>query len=197
MGYYPRADNKDSVNNDTSKQSHKLFKMMIKMKIAQLTQNDVPVLVEAFKAIGWHNKSQELFEEYLAEQNEGKRSVWVAYTGNEIAGYVTLRWQSLYAPFRTQHIPEINDLNVLPNFRNQGIGTRLVATCENEAKKRSKIIGIGVGIYTDYGAAQRLYVKLGYIPDGRGVTYDYATPKPGSSVALDDDLTLWFTKELN
>ena len=33
---------------------------------------------------------------------------------------------------------------------------------------RSPLAGIGFGLYADYGAAQRLYVKCGYLPDGRG-----------------------------
>lgn len=39
-----------------------------------------------------------------------------------------------------------------------------------EAATKSAAIGIGVGLYAGedggYGAAQRLYVKRGYIPDG-------------------------------
>ena len=54
------------------------------MQIKQLSQNAVIVLVEAFSAIGWHDKSQELFEKYLAKQNEGKRSVWVAYASRRV-----------------------------------------------------------------------------------------------------------------
>ena len=48
----------------------------------------------------------------------------------------------------------------------------------------------------DYGAAQRLYVQRGYVPDGRGVTYGYRTLCPGEETRIDDDLALWFTREL-
>jgi hypothetical protein len=47
-----------------------------------------------------------------------------------------------------------------------------------------------------YNAAQRLYLKRGYIPDGRGVTYRDRFVEEGEQVALDDDLVLHLTKEL-
>ena len=113
---------------------------------------------------------------------------------NLLAGYVTLKWESHYLPFKKQVIPEIVDLNVLPAFRNQGIGSKLLDEAERSAFERSNIVGIGVGLYPDYGSAQRLYVKRGYIPDGRGVTYKYQPIPPGETVCLDDDLIFWFTK---
>ena len=63
-----------------------------------------------------------------------------------------------------------------------------------------EVVGIGVGLYAGedggYGAAQRLYIKRGYIPDGQGVTYNYEPTMPGNSYPLDDDLVLWFLKRL-
>ena len=57
-------------------------------------------------------------------------------------------------------------------------------------------IGLGVGLYADYGAAQRLYVRLGYQPDGRGITYHEKLVVPDQLVRVDDDLILWLTKRL-
>ena len=68
---------------------------------------------------------------------------------------------------------------------------------EAEAQKRGKYVGLGVGLYVDYGDAQKLYVKRGYVPDGCGMTYNYEPVKPGSTVWVDDDLVLWFVKKLN
>ena len=110
------------------------------------------------------------------------------------------QWSFLYKPFAEKNIPEIMDLNILPYFRNHGIATKLLEIAEKEARSKSNIIGIGVGLYGGpdggYGAAQRLYVKRGYIPDGYGVTYDYRHATPGERYPLDDDLILWFTKIL-
>lgn len=160
-----------------------------------LTEEVIPSIVEVFYKNNWM-KPRVIFDQYFKEQQEGQRIVWLAYDKEEFAGYITLCWQSLYQPFQKENIPEIKDLNVLPPFRCQGIASQLLDKAEKEAFKKSQIVGIGVGLYSDYGAAQNLYVKRGYIPDGKGVTYDYQPIIPGHSVQLDDDLILWFTKKL-
>ncbi len=99
--------------------------------------------------------------------------MWVAFYTGQFAGYVTLKWVSHYQSFKDQHIPEIMDLNVLPPYRNKGIGTQLLEVAEQLAATQSPIVGLGVGLYDDYGSAQKLYIKKGYIPDGHGVTYNY------------------------
>jgi len=86
------------------------------------------------------------------------------------------------------------DLNVSPAFCNQGMGSYLLDTAEEAAANKS--YQVGVGLYIDYGTAQRLYIKRGFIPDGRGVTYNSHPVTPGSSVPLDDELVLWFVKQL-
>ncbi|MDQ3753198.1 MAG: GNAT family N-acetyltransferase [Acidobacteriota bacterium] len=91
-------------------------------------------------------------------------------TVGEVVGYTNILWQSGYEPFVDDDIPEINDLNVVAEYRNRGIGTALIREAESIAAKAGmSIIGIGVGLTPDYAAAQHLYPKLGYVPDGRGV----------------------------
>ena len=59
---------------------------------------------------------------------------------------------------------------ILDEFQQQGIGTALVQAAEIIASKALKTTnGIGVVPIEQYAAAQRLYPKLGYIPDGRGL----------------------------
>lgn len=173
--------------------------MKNQIQICPLRREDIVAISESFNQIGW-NKPPSLFEEYLMEQDAGERLVWVAKVQDEFAGYVTLKWQSLYPSFKAANIPEIMDLNVLPHYRKMGVGSLLLDCAEKEALTKSQIIGIGVGLYTGadggYGAAQRLYIKRGYIPDGKGVTYNYEPTIPGNSYPLDDDLVLWFTKKL-
>lgn len=173
--------------------------MKNQIQIRSLIREDIAAISEAFNEIGW-DKSASLFEGYLKEQEAGERLVWVAKVQDEFAGYVTLKWQSGYPSFKEQNIPEIMDLNVLLSFRKMGIGSSLLDAAEEEAATKSQIIGIGVGLYGGadggYGSAQRLYVKRGYIPDGKGLTYNYEPTIPGNSYPLDDDLVLWFTKKL-
>ena len=122
--------------------------------------------------------------------------IWVAYETNQVADYITLKWNSHYLPFQNKKIPEISDLNVLPSFQKRGIASALLHAAEHEASKKNTVVGIGVGLSKDYGAAQKLYIKQGYRPDGLG-TYKYdSTLLHGSNVYLDDDLVLWFKKQL-
>ena len=57
-------------------------------------------------------------------------------------------------------------------------------------------MGLAVGLHRSYGAAQRLYARLGYMPDGYGVTYDREAVVPGDFRAVDDELCLMMVKTL-
>lgn len=151
------------------------------------------MIVECFAAHHWP-KPPATFEKYLHEQEAGTRDVWLAFDETQFAGYVTLTQESLYPPLNKTHVPEIMDLNVLPPFRKKGIGSLLIETAEQKAFEKGDIVGIGVGLYKDYGQAQKLYIARGYQPDGFGVTYNYQFIEPGAMVCLDDDLVLWFIK---
>jgi hypothetical protein len=67
---------------------------------------------------------------------------------------------------------------------------------EEEAQSKNSIVGIAVGLTADYGAAQRMYVKRGYIPTGAGLFADGQAPSYGEQVTVDDGLLLTFTKKL-
>lgn len=167
------------------------------MNIKFLSKKDISIIVSSFEKSGWQMKTARVLEKYLDEQRQGKRICLVAFIGDEFAGYVTLKWQSDYKNFAKDKIPEISDLNVLPGFRSKGIGCALMEKCEEYVIEKSHVVGVGVGLYPDYGSAQRLYVKCGYLPDGRGATYSYEYVTPGKDYSLDDDLVLWFTKKLH
>ena len=161
--------------------------------IRALEDHDIPLIVAAFSQIGW-NKPASLFQEYLNEQRASERFVWVAFNQDKFLGYVTLKLHSEYLPFQEDNIPEIKDLNVLPIYRKQGIGSALIQKAEDKALAFGKWVGIGVGLTADYGEAQKMYVKRGYVPDGRGVTYTYKTVEWDCDYKVNDDLVLWFIK---
>lgn len=162
--------------------------------LCPLEKNDFDEIVSAFNKIGW-NKPKDIYEAYFKEQSDGIRSIILAKVNEKFCGYVTIKWKSDYDSFAQQNIPEISDLNVLPDYRNHGIGTALINACEMMAKERGYTdIGLGVGMTADYGNAQRLYVRLGYIPDKKGLHYKFNSLKYGNQVTVDDDLVLFFTK---
>ena len=167
----------------------------VKPSIRLLESADIPQIARAFEKLGWHKPASQ-YEHYLMEQTFDVRDVYVAFVEDQFAGYLTICWNSTYPPFQEAEIPEIVDFNVLPEFRRQGIGTALMDKAEGEIAKVSRVSGIGVGMDTDYGAAQRLYVLRGYVPDGRGLHHKDHFPKHGEQITVDDDLALFFMKEL-
>lgn len=174
-----------------------VMKKELAVKIQPMQYKNISEVVEAFKKIGW-NKESSLFERYIGDAENGLRKCWIARHNGKFAGYVTLAYESNYKKFMDDNIPEVVDLNVLPDFRRKGIGQKLLETAETEAFKHNNVVGIGVGLYGGedggYGQAQRLYVKNGYIPDGNGVTYNGVIATPDRNYQLDDDCILWMKK---
>ena len=165
------------------------------VEIHLISSADIEPIAKAFAKLGWHKPASQ-YQEYLSEQEIGQRVVLVATIDNVFAGYVTILWDSVYLPFREDGIPEIVDFNVLPKFRRQGIGTQLMDEAEHRIAKKSSFSGIGVGLTEDYGAAQILYNRRGYIPDGRGVSWNGKLCHYGDRVSVDDDLVIHFTRRL-
>jgi GNAT superfamily N-acetyltransferase len=131
------------------------------------------------------------------EQNQSKdRVTLIAFMDNEVVGYVNIIFKSKYPYFMENNIPEINDLYVVPAHRKSGIGKRLLEECERSAVSDYKYIGLGVGLYKDYGSAQRLYTKNGYRLDGNGLMYNNIPVAPGNQVYVDDDLLLYLYKDI-
>ena len=141
------------------------------LKIRSMIESDINYFANAFIKLGWDDRSETLCL-YLKEQEASKRDVLVAEYKDSPAGYLTLVPNAAKGPFAGQNIPEIVDFNVLPQYRRLGIGNHLMDCVEEVAKSKSNQITLGVGLYGDYGSAQRMYAKRGYIPDGSGLWYD-------------------------
>ena len=167
--------------------------------LRELRADDPPRIVATNGGAAW-NGGFDKWNSRLAQHQDGWRSVLLAVEHEEphrCLGYGSLPWSSGYAPFRELEIPEIQDLVVSESWRNRGIAAGLIAALEHRARLRGyKQIGLGVGLYADYGPAQRLYTKLGYRLDGRGATYNCVPLTGGSPVTVDDDLVLWMVKSL-
>ena len=137
-----------------------------------------------------------LFRRYLTEQSAGERLVLVAESDTIVCGYLCVRWRSDYPPFRAADIPEIVDLRVLRPHRRRGVATVLLEVAEGAVATRSTVVGIGFGLHGDFGPAQRLCVKRGFVPDGRGLSYAGRPVAPGATVRVDDSASLMLTKRV-
>ena len=166
------------------------------IQIRLLEKSDPPSIATAFKRMGW-KKLETQYQRYFPRTDGGNSGLLRRYAiDGQFAGYVTVNWRPTYAGFADLTIPEIQDLNVLTTYRRKVSQ----AACWTAQKRKQPgvrcVVGIGVGLHPGYNAAQRLYVKRGYIPDGRGITYRGCFLQEGASVVLDDDLVMHFTKQL-
>jgi len=142
--------------------------MLKAIEIRPMTESDIDGIVRTFAKWG---KERAQYQRYCDEQQKDERVVLVGLDEDEIVGYVTIVWKSGYASFRKEGIPEIVDLNVITEYQRLGIGTALIRTTESMVSKHLKpVIGISVEQSPNYDAANRLYLKLGYYPDGKGIT---------------------------
>jgi ribosomal protein S18 acetylase RimI-like enzyme len=165
------------------------------LTIRNLRIEDAEVISSAFYELGW-DKPVTQYEKYFRRQESGDIVVFVAEVDSAFTGYVTVVWHSGYSSFAEKGIPEISDLNVLPAFRRRGIASALMDSAEAKIAERGSVAGIGVGMTPDYGAAQKMYVLRGYVPDGRGLTQNFDPVRYKQPIVVDGSTVLWFTKDL-
>ena len=111
----------------------------------------------------------------------GRASARLAAAGSGVLGYVAIVWESGYAGFRSRGIPLAHQIAVAGPSRRQGVATLLMDAAEQLTRDRGIVtLGITVGLFDEYGPAQRMYARRGYIPDGRGACQGQrrATPCP-------------------
>ncbi len=163
------------------------------IRIRQMRPEDESTINAAFVSQGWDARPG-LFLRYIDEERQGLRQTFVAEREGTLLGYVTLLREAVHGPFAGRKWPEVSDFNVLIAYQRRGVGTQLMDAAEAAAAAFSDVVTIGVGLASDYGAAQRMYVKRGYIPDGSGVWYRNEQLPYYAPCCNDDDLVLYFSK---
>jgi GNAT superfamily N-acetyltransferase len=145
----------------------------------------------------WVSDGEPAAREHLADHATGGGSSLIATRNQSVIGIVTIRWQSNYAGFRNRGIPLVHQLGVAGPFRRLGVATLLMDAAEELARgRRIMTLGITVGLFDEYGPAQRMYARRGYVPDGRGACHGQEPLSKGAQLTVDDDLIIWLTKDL-
>lgn len=170
---------------------------MSSVTLKQLSTQDQAAMLdrEFVNHFPWY-RSGNYFAKCLEENVQGKRVTLMAFHNEGLAGACHLLHYSEYPFFSHENIPEINDLNVFPEFRRKKIGSTLLDEMEKIAARDYTRIGLGVGLYQDYGNAQRMYTQRGYVMDGKGIMYNNVQVVPGQPVMVDDELLLYLVKDL-
>jgi hypothetical protein len=171
------------------KQTTKLtFRVVQPNEIAAVKQEVKPVFFSGDEAT---------IEDHFQDHENGASTTILGYELGRLVGIVTIRWQCRYPPFRDRQIPLIQNIEIRYEDRGRGIGGLMLERTEQEIALRSQLAGICVGIAESYGPAQRLYVKRGFVPDGRSVCHPHEPLRIGETVRIDDDLLLWLIKDVS
>ena len=100
----------------------------------------------------------------LKRQTKRKVEYLVLEVDKEIVAFILLKWQG-----KKTHpeYPDMEDLYVVKNERGKGYAKKLLAECEKLARiKGFEKIGLASNKDLNYPAT-KLYLKLGYVHDGR------------------------------
>ena len=165
-----------------------------KITVRDLAESDPKAFAEGERAQGWEADESKL-EKRLAEREEGRAVCLAADWCGEPAGYVSVYPKYEIGAFAGR-LPMIVDFAVLEKFRRRGVGGKLMDVAEEIAGRFSDEVGLGVGLNSGYGSAQRMYCKRGYLPDGSGVWYRDRVCGEYEDCRNDDDLVLYFSKKL-
>jgi ribosomal protein S18 acetylase RimI-like enzyme len=148
----------------------------------KIEDSDLPFLKEVYKStraaemqlVDW---PEDEIERFINQQFESQHSYYlqvyhdatfeIIYVGNEPAGRLYL-WES-------DRQIRIVDISLLPEFRNQGIGSRILNTLTAKADFSSKVLGIHVEYYNQ---ALSLYHRLGFEQKDQTGVYYYMERAP-------------------
>lgn len=141
-----------------------------------IEQNDIPFLTKVYRSTrepeldvsGWTEEEKEKFIEF---QFNAQHSYYTnSYKDAEFLVIVKNKTDigRLYL-WRTENQIRIMDIALLPEFRNQGIGTKILRELIRESEESGKKLNIHVEYYNP---ALKLYERLGFKKtDDTGVYY--------------------------
>ena len=108
---------------------------MTEILVRKARAQDIEWVEAAFPQMGW-DKPKGSFKKLLQLQAKDALVFLVAETPQgEYMGHLKLIWEPEYPNFREPRIPEVQDLNVLPQFRRKRVATLLMNEAERLASE--------------------------------------------------------------
>lgn len=132
--------------------------------IREMREADVDALAEA---LGWPASG---IRARWVDADRGRREMFIAEYEGRVAGSVSVNVRELAPDYL-----HLFALDVSGPRQGRGIGTALVATVEDEARRRG-FRGVWLDVGVDNDGARRLYVRLGYVASGELTTLYYSVP---------------------
>jgi GNAT superfamily N-acetyltransferase len=153
-------------------------------------------MMPLYRAMG----SEKFFAERYERQKNDLGVLFIAWLGDEPVGDVYLWLEKAEEYLIRQKLPSVallTHLEVLPAFRNQGIGTKLIEAVEEHLIETGHG-RIALAVRDDNENATRLYRELGYQDWGHGkvTCFPYAMNEGGDSAAT-PELCHVMVKELH
>ncbi|MBO4697193.1 MAG: GNAT family N-acetyltransferase [Lachnospiraceae bacterium] len=167
---------------------------MSNVTVRKMTYEDIPLICKAE-----HDESDSnamYLKNHMVNQENKKCAAFIALYDDRIAGHVFLYYECRWGGLKNRGLPSAVDLAVYEPYRRKGIATALMDAAEDEARNFRSKIYLDVCMNSDYGPAQRFYVKRGYVPDGAGVYYEGEVLGLNAPCRNDDELSLCLVKEL-
>jgi GNAT superfamily N-acetyltransferase len=132
----------------------------------------------------------EKHRERLEQQRRGEALYLVAWDDGVPIGHGLLRWRGRLG------FPQVEDLFVNPDRRDEGIGTRLLDAAELEARRHGHD-RLGLGVAVENAGARRLYSRRGYAPAGlQPYLVTYPAYGDDGVQRIVNELTLFLVKRL-
>lgn len=128
-------------------------------KIEPLRDVDLQIVDQVFASFSRPGIHKERFE----KQKRGDATYLIAWVNNKPVAHIFVKWLG-NEDAKNPHVDECVDVEalfVLENYRNQGIGTKLMLYAEELAREKGfQKIGLEVGL--ENTKAHALYMRLGY-----------------------------------
>ena len=152
------------------------------------------------RLLEWHGGPdlRSFYEGQTKAHQAGEIHVLIAAAEHEAQSDFPIGQAAIYWQGKPTHpqIPDIQSLRVHPRFRGAGIGSRLVAACEEYSRQRGHE-RISLSVALDNFAARRLYERLGYSVVGPNYCdVWFYTNAAGQNVRVEETV-LDMIKELN
>ncbi len=149
-------------------------KHRFKGEIGPATPADIAEMTASFPDWGARQKHDQRWQ----EQEKGNAVYLIAHQQSQPVGHAFLKWHGATDPHVVEHrnvsCPDMEDIFVLGEWRNHGIGTTLIGMAESLVIAQGfQHIGLSVGI--ENPAARRLYERLGYQDVGFGEYMEQGT----------------------
>jgi ribosomal protein S18 acetylase RimI-like enzyme len=125
------------------------------VRIRSATEADLPILE-------WDGQYRRLYRRAIHEARKGRRLLLVAEVGGQIAGQIFVQFSSRHEGLEAGVFSGyLYAFRVRPQFRNQGIGTRLIHEAEAALRQRGFRRAV-ITVAKHNHDARRLYERLGY-----------------------------------